>query len=62
MPTKPSIDLGTLQTTLMNARRADSTNSKTLAKAQEASKRSKLALASAQAALDDAARNVLANG
>ena len=61
MPTKPAIDLGTLQQAFVNARRMHSTNSKALAKAQEAAKRSRLALESATAALDDAARNVLAN-
>jgi hypothetical protein len=60
--TKHSIDLGTLQTILANARRAHSSNAKALSKAQEAAKRSKLALDSATAALEDAARNILANG
>jgi len=61
MPTKPSIDLGTLQQTFTNAKRTHALNSKNLAKAQEAAKRSKTAFDSAQAALEDAARNVLAN-
>lgn len=60
--TAPSIDLGTLQTAFINARRAHANNTKALAKAQDAAKRSKQAFDSAQAALDDAARNVLANG
>jgi hypothetical protein len=58
----PSINLGTLQSTLQAARKDHSTNSKALAKAQEAAKRSKLALENATAALEEAARNVLANG
>jgi hypothetical protein len=44
------------------ARKTHSTNAKALTKAQEAAKRSKLALENATAALEDAARNVLANG
>jgi hypothetical protein len=62
MPTKPSIDLGTLQTAYQNARRTHALNVKALAKAQDAAKRSKATFDSAQAALEDAARNVLANG
>ncbi len=60
--TAPSIDLGTLQTTFQNARKTHILNSKALTKAQEAAKRSKQALESATGALEDAARNVLANG
>lgn len=59
---KQAIDLGTLQSAFTNAKRLHTTNSKNLAKAQEAAKRSKQAFDSAQAALEDAARNVLANG
>lgn len=60
--TSPSINLGTLQATLLSARKVHSTNAKALTKAQEAAKRSKLALENATAALEDAARNVLSNG
>lgn len=59
---KLSIDLGTLQQTLTNARKLHTSNARALTKAQDAAKRSRLALESATAALDDAARNVLANG
>ena len=58
----PSINLGSLQSTLLAARKEHSACSKALAKAQEAAKRSKLALENATAALEEAARNVLANG
>lgn len=59
---KQAIDLGTLQQAFTNAKRTHALNSKNLAKAQDLAKRSRLALEAATAALDDAARNVLANG
>jgi hypothetical protein len=62
MTNRHSIDLGTLQTTLQNARRQHSTNSKALTKAQDAAARSKKTLDDAHAALDAASRNILANG
>lgn len=57
-----SIDLGTLQSTLQNARRQHATNAKALTKAQDAAARSKKTLDDAHAALDAASRNILANG
>lgn len=59
---KHSIDLGTLQSTLANARRQHATNAKALTKAQDAAARSKKTLDDAHAALDAASRNILANG
>jgi len=60
--TKHPIDLGTLQTTLQNARRAHGTNQKALTKAQDAAGRSKKALDDATANLEAASRSILANG
>lgn len=60
--TKHSIDLGTLQTALANARRLHTTNGKALTKAQESFARSKKTLDDAQASLEAASRSVLANG
>jgi hypothetical protein len=63
MPTAHSpIDLGSLQKTLHSARATHKANSRTLTKAQDAFKRSKALLEASTAALEDAARNVLANG
>lgn len=59
---KHSIDLGTLQTALVNARRQHTLNSKAMVKAQEAHAQSKKVLDDAQAALDAGSRSVLQNG
>lgn len=62
MTNRHPIDLGTLQSTLVNARRQHTTNSRALTKAQDAAARSKKTLDDAHAALDAASRNILANG
>lgn len=62
MPKQASIDLGMLQKSLTNARSVHAANSKALIRAQEAHARSKKVLDDTHAAMDSAARNVLANG
>lgn len=62
MTSRHSIDLGTLQSTLVNARRTHALNARALTKAQDAAARSKKVLDDAHAALDAASRNILANG
>lgn len=62
MTNRHPIDLGTLQSTLQNARRQHATNAKALCKAQDAAARSKKTLDDTHAALDAASRNILANG
>lgn len=62
MTIRHSIDLGTLQSTLQNARRQHATNAKALTKAQDSAARSKKTLDDAHAVLDAASRNILANG
>lgn len=62
MTNRYSIDLGTLQTQLVNARRTHTLNSRALTKAQDSAARSKKVLDDTHAALDAASRNILANG
>lgn len=57
-----SIDLGSLQTALVSARKAHAANAKALTKAQDAHAQSKKSLDDSHAALDAASRSILANG
>lgn len=60
--TAHSIDLGSLQSALVAARKLHGTNSKAKEKADEAFARSKRALLAAQEALDAASKTVLNGG